>query len=133
MLDVLKETNLITTEIGDEDELFNIHVRQTTKKTDMQDIEAQNTNKLTRKILQGFSDVFQEELPDGLPPKREEDHRIILQENTKPPSRSPPRMSPAELAELRKTIDELLRKGFIQCNDLLLCLFECVCYCFGCL
>jgi len=30
LLDVLEETNLITTEIEDEDELFNIHVRQAT-------------------------------------------------------------------------------------------------------
>jgi len=48
---VLKESNLVTTEIGDEDELFNIHVRQTNEKTDMQGIKTQDTSTLARKNL----------------------------------------------------------------------------------
>ena len=69
LLDVLKETNLITTEIGDEDELFSIHVRQTTKKTDIQGIEAPDSSNLARNNLQEFSDVFQEELDTSLHPE----------------------------------------------------------------
>lgn len=114
LLDVLKTTDLITTKTEKGDELFNLHIRQIPETADAQDIGAQNVCKLTQKILKEFSDVFQEELPDGLPPRRGEDHKIILKEGHKPHTRAPPRMSPAELTQLRKTIDELLRKGFIR-------------------
>ena len=109
LLDVLKTTDLITTEAEKGDELFNLHIRQIPKTADERGVPTQNIHKLTQKILKEFCDVFQEELPDGLPPKRGEDHRIILEGGHKPPSRAPPRMSPAELTQLRKTIDELLK------------------------
>src|ERR1700731_4127031 len=48
------------------------------------------------KIVRDFSDVFSP-LPPGLPPPRDVDHRIELQPDSIPPSRSTYRMSSAEL------------------------------------
>ena len=65
-------------------------------------------------FLSEFSDVFPPELPHQLPPPREIDHRIELTQSTPPPPRSIYRMSPSELDELKKQLDELLETGFIR-------------------
>ncbi|GMJ01189.1 hypothetical protein HRI_003788100 [Hibiscus trionum] len=52
--------------------------------------------------------------PQGLPPRRSVDHEIELISGVKPPAKCPYRMSPPELAELRKQLDELLEAGFIR-------------------
>ena len=56
---------------------------------------------------------FPEDLP-GLPPVREVEFAIDLIPATAPISKAPYRMAPAELAELRKRLQELLDKGFIR-------------------
>jgi hypothetical protein len=58
-------------------------------------------------------DVFLEELP-GLPPDREVEFGIELILGIAPISRRPYRMPPDELAELKKLLEELLKKGFIR-------------------
>jgi hypothetical protein len=65
-------------------------------------------------FLSDFSDVFPSEIPHQLPPPREIDHRIELTQSTPPTPRSIYRMSPSELDELKKQLDELLECGFIQ-------------------
>ena len=60
LLDVLKTTDLITTNTEKRDELFNLHIRQIPETADEQDIGAQNVCKLTQKIFKEFSYVFQE-------------------------------------------------------------------------
>jgi hypothetical protein len=65
-------------------------------------------------ILSDFSDVFPPELPSHLPPQRDVDHRIELTQTSPPTLRSVYRMSPAELDELKKQLDELVAAGFIQ-------------------
>jgi len=60
-----------------------------------------------------FSDVFPEELP-GLPPDREIEFSIDLLPETRPISKAPYRMAPAELKELKLQLQELLDKGFIK-------------------
>lgn len=67
-----------------------------------------------QQLLQQYSDVFPEELPAGLPPSREVDHRIELLPGAVPPSRPTYRLSASELAELKKQLEELLAAGFIQ-------------------
>jgi hypothetical protein len=60
-----------------------------------------------------YPDVFPDELP-GMPPDRYIEFAIELQPETAPISKRPYRMPPAELAELKKQLQELLDKGFIR-------------------
>ena len=53
-------------------------------------------------VLESFKDVMPSKLPKQLPPKREVDHKIELVPNVQPLARTPYRMSPPELEELRK-------------------------------
>jgi hypothetical protein len=60
-----------------------------------------------------YADVFSDEFP-GMPPDRDIEFSIELQPGTTPISKRPYRMPPAELAELKKQLQELLDKGFIR-------------------
>jgi hypothetical protein len=64
-------------------------------------------------VVHYYPDVFPEELP-GMPPDRDIEFAIELQPGTAPISKRPYRMPPAELAELKKQLQELLDKGFIR-------------------
>src|SRR5437016_1445374 len=65
-------------------------------------------------ILNEYKDVFPDDLPIGLPPSREIDHRIELIPGSVPPSRATYKMSPKELDELKRQLQELTDHGFIQ-------------------
>jgi hypothetical protein len=69
-----------------------------------------------RQLLTEFDDVFPDDLPPGLPPQREIDHKIELEAGSTPPTKAPYRMSPLELNELKKQLAELSSKGFIQAS-----------------
>jgi hypothetical protein len=60
-----------------------------------------------------YPDVFPDELP-GMPPDRDIEFAIELQPGTAPTSKRPYRMPLAELAELKKQLQELLDKGLIR-------------------
>jgi hypothetical protein len=64
-------------------------------------------------VVCDYPDVFLDELP-GMPPDRDIEFAIELQPGTAPISKRPYRMPPAELAELKKQLQELLDKGFIR-------------------
>jgi hypothetical protein len=64
--------------------------------------------------LAEYRDVFPEQLPSGLPPSRSVDHKIELVPGHSPPSRPTIRLSAAEMAELKKQLDELEEAGFIR-------------------
>jgi hypothetical protein len=64
-------------------------------------------------MVRDYPDVFPDELP-GMPPDRDIEFTIELQPGTAPISKRPYRMPPAELAELKKQLQELLDKGFIR-------------------
>ena len=64
-------------------------------------------------IVAEFPDIFPDELP-GLPPEREVEFRINLVPGVVPIAKSPYRLAPTELNELKKQLEELLEKGFIQ-------------------
>ena len=57
--------------------------------------------------------MFPEYLP-GVPPEREVDLSIEVVQGTTPISRTPYRMAPTELKELKTQLQELLDKGFIR-------------------
>ncbi|KAG7599514.1 Retrotransposon gag domain [Arabidopsis suecica] len=63
-------------------------------------------------IANEFADVF--EAVSGLPPDRSDPFTIELEAGTTPISKAPYRMAPAEMAELKKQLEELLDKGFIR-------------------
>jgi hypothetical protein len=64
-----------------------------------------------------YPDVFPDEFP-GMLPDRDIEFAIELQPGTAPISKRPYRMPPAELAELKKQLQELLDKGFIRPSTL---------------
>ena len=65
-------------------------------------------------LLQEFQDVFPDTIPLGLPPQREGDHSIDLEENDKPPAHRIYCMAPAELQELRAQLDVYIKAGQIE-------------------
>jgi hypothetical protein len=64
-------------------------------------------------VICEYADVFLDELT-GMPPDRDIEFAIELQPRTTPISKRPYRMPPAQLAELKKQLQELLDKGFIH-------------------
>ena len=64
-------------------------------------------------IVQDFLDVFLKDLL-GLPPEREIDFVIDLVPGTTPISKTPYKMTPVELKELKTQLQELLDKRFIH-------------------
>ncbi len=93
-------------ESSPEDEVYVLKLKQPSGITNP---DARVTN-----LLKEFSDVFPTELPKELPPKRAIDFEIDLEAGHTPPSRPTYRLSTEELAELKKTLDDLLSKGFIR-------------------
>ena len=69
-------------------------------------------------LLNKYSDVFPDDLPAGLPPEREVDHKIEIIPGSEPPVRSPYRMSIPELDELKKQLNELIEKRHIRVSKL---------------
>jgi hypothetical protein len=64
-------------------------------------------------VVCDYADVFPDELP-GMLPDRDIEFAIELQLGTSPISKRPYRMPPAEMAELKKQLQELLDKGFVR-------------------
>lgn len=77
-------------------------------------IESSSSDRRLNEILESYKEVFPEELPVGLPPQREVDHRIELIPGSTPPSRPTYRLSVAELEELKKQLKDLVEHGFIR-------------------
>jgi hypothetical protein len=64
-------------------------------------------------VVQEFADVFPDELP-GMPPERDVEFTIDLVPGTKPIAKNAYQLAAAELAELKKQLEELQQKGFIR-------------------
>jgi hypothetical protein len=64
-------------------------------------------------VVNEFSDVFSEELPD-MAPDQDIEFVIELKPSTVPIYKTPYRMATLELAELKEHIKELLEKGFVH-------------------
>ena len=71
-------------------------------------------SRLANKLLRDYRDVFPDDLPKHLPPKRDIDHKIELVPGAQPPSLPMYKMSPLENDELNKQLTDLVDHGFIQ-------------------
>ena len=67
-----------------------------------------------QELLAEYKDVFPEELPKGLPPKRSVEMAINLEEKAKPKMGPIYKLSKKELEEMKKQIEEALGLGFIR-------------------
>ena len=66
-------------------------------------------------VLDDYDDVFPDDLPSGLPPKRQGyEFKIELEDNVPPVHRPLYKLSPMELEEAKKQIQYMLQHGFIQ-------------------
>ncbi|KAI3755174.1 hypothetical protein L1987_54969 [Smallanthus sonchifolius] len=64
-------------------------------------------------VVREYPKVFPNELP-GVPPDRQVEFRVDLVPGTTPITKSPYRLAPTEMQELKKQLHELLDIGFIQ-------------------
>ena len=69
---------------------------------------------LAREISEEFSDCIRDELPYGLPPERNVQHKLELIPRAEPVNRPPYRLSFTEEAEVRRQLEEYLKLGQIQ-------------------
>jgi hypothetical protein len=65
------------------------------------------------RVVSEFPDVFPDDLL-GMPPDRDIEFSIDLLPSTAPIAKRPYRMAPVEHEEVKKTVDELLAKGYIH-------------------
>lgn len=96
-------------------------LRHTQRTNDEQSEDASNStteiekiHSETRAVLSEYSDRFPPDLPKRLPPRRDVDHRIELVPGSIPPCLSTYRMSPTELDELKRQIDDLESKHILR-------------------
>ncbi|RVX06336.1 Retrovirus-related Pol polyprotein from transposon 297 [Vitis vinifera] len=71
-----------------------------------------------KRVLDEFKDMISAELPKRLSLMREEDHKIELESEVKPPSMGPYRMATLELEELRRQLKEFLDARYFTKLDL---------------
>ena len=65
-------------------------------------------------LVSEYDDIFKGELPNTLPPRRDIDFEIHLKKDEPPPVRPVIRISPDELVELKKQLQDLLSKRLIR-------------------
>jgi len=65
-------------------------------------------------VIAEFADVFPEDLSDKFPPIRDIQHAIDLVPRASLLNLPHYKMNPTEHVELKRQVDELMRKGFIQ-------------------
>ena len=101
-------TELVNKQINNIDTVSNEKIQNNNSSVD-RELEILND-----KLCKEYNDVFPSDLPHVLPPIRHVDHKIELQPNTTPIAKQAYRMSPKDLDELKKQLDDLIRHGFIQ-------------------
>jgi hypothetical protein len=83
--------------------------------TDDEDVNPPETQpKEVQQLLEKYKDVFPNELPHELPPKRAVDHHIDIIPGSAPPCRPLFKLSLTEMEELKKQLNDLLNHGFIR-------------------
>ncbi|GJP33002.1 hypothetical protein CLOM_g17580 [Closterium sp. NIES-68] len=61
-----------------------------------------------------FQDILPDDLPNELPPYRTHQHEIVEEPGSEPTFRAPYRLSPTELADMKKHIEYILVNRLIQ-------------------
>ena len=74
----------------------------------------QSLPSLAVSLLQEFEDVFQEEVPSGLPPIRGIEHQIDFIPRAVILNRATYRSNPEETKELQRQFEELMSKGYVR-------------------
>jgi hypothetical protein len=64
--------------------------------------------------LHEYEDVFPDEVPPGLPPKRGIEHQIDLVPDASLPNHAAYRTNPEETKEIQQQVEELIKKGYAQ-------------------
>jgi hypothetical protein len=83
-------------------------------KRDREQASSPNDPCLVKEILTEYADVFPDELPAGLPPKRNVGHSIPTEPGHTPPFWPMYRLSLVEAREAKEQITKLLEKGLIE-------------------
>src|SRR5882672_8144433 len=76
--------------------------------------EAELFAKIVPKVYQDFFDVFSQDEAKNMPPHRDFDHKIHLENNQTPPHSHIYLLTGTELGLLREFLDNMLGKWFIQ-------------------
>jgi len=72
------------------------------------------THPLAISLLKKYSYLFPEEIPSGLPPKREIQHHIDLIPGAILPNKPAYRMNPKDTMEVQRQVEELVSKGLVR-------------------
>src|SRR3954462_10202066 len=83
-------------------------------KNDDFDKQIKNNDPEVPKLLKKFRDVFPNELPEGLPPKRGVDYKIDLLPGSEPHKRGIYPLSQDQLKFLKEELDRLIALGLIR-------------------
>ncbi|RYA40971.1 retroviral-like aspartic protease family protein, partial [Enterobacter cloacae complex sp. GF14B] len=96
---------------------YMIYVKESLKDTNVSSNENdRNQEELDlSNFLKGFQDVFIDDIPMDLPPKRgDDDHQIELLPGSSPPNKPPYRVSQAQQEEIMRQVQELVDKGMVR-------------------
>ena len=74
----------------------------------------QNLPSVVVDLLQVYEDLFPDEIPNGLPPKRGIEHQIDFIPGASIPNRPAYRTNPEETKEIQKQVSELMEKGYVR-------------------
>lgn len=76
------------------------------------DKEGHEIPRVIDQLLKSFQEIFIE--PQGLPPKREQDHQILLKPGAEPVSVKPYRYPHFQKSEIEKLVRDMLQQGIIR-------------------
>ncbi|MCO5604733.1 hypothetical protein L7F22_058903 [Adiantum nelumboides] len=90
------------------DSLNGVNETQVNESGMQEDLELSN-------LLNQFQDVFIDDIPRELPPKRgDDDHMTELIPRSSPPNKPPYRVSQAQQEEIMRQVNELVEKGMVR-------------------
>ncbi|MCO5559028.1 hypothetical protein L7F22_012620 [Adiantum nelumboides] len=90
------------------DSLSDVNKTQVNESGSQEDLELSN-------FLNQFQDVFIDDIPGELPPKRgDDDHAIELIPGSSSPNKPPYRVSQAQQEEIMRQVNELVEKGMVR-------------------